>query len=399
MSWSAGNQNSHWEDHPFWGRTPAPGPGVDRAPPGGAAPFGGFPFNSPEAWTQLFQQGGPFGGRHWGHGGPWGGGPWGGRRGHHGGPGPHHRGRGGRHGGPPGHDAGEGPSAGPSQSPPAETGVTGDPDISTPDQLNEEPDSPGTATPGPGAGPFHHAGPPPFPFPFPFGPGPHGRGPHMHRRGGGHPCRPRHHHRDEAQGPSNPPRGPPPQYEPSTNPWAQHFQNIAESFFPQAAATNTTEDQAFSPPLDLFATPAAYILHVALPGAKKSDIGVDWDPDTSQIRVAGVIHRPGDEALLASLLPTSAERRVGYFERLVKLPPPETVEQARRWRGKRPQQSRAEDDGEDAEKDDDLMDFEEEGREEIDVEGITAKMEDGILIVTVPKVERGWTEVTKVDIE
>ncbi|KAH7376099.1 hypothetical protein B0T11DRAFT_16745 [Plectosphaerella cucumerina] len=398
MSRSAGNHAAghfgRWEDHPIWGRTPAPGPGVDRAPPGGG-PFGGFPSNPQEAWAHLFQHGGPFGGRSWG-GGP---GPWGGRRGRHGhGHGGPHRSRGGGRRGPPGPpDAGEGPSH---HHAPPEAGVTADPDISTPDQLNDEPESPGTATPGPD--PFDNADPrSAFPFPFPFPPGPppppHGGRPHPHR--------PRHHSHHGAHGPRcsppNPPRGPPPQYEPGANipPWAHRLQNL---FFPSTtnpeAETADEGPQPFTPPLDIFATPSAYILHLALPGAKKSDIGVDWDHDTAQLRVAGVIHRPGDEALLASLLPTASERKVGYFERIVKLPPPETAEQARRWRGRRPHQSRAGDD-EDRVGDDDFMDFEEEGREEIDAEAITAKMEDGVLIVTVPKVERGWTEVTKVDVE
>lgn len=31
--------------------------------------------------------------------------------------------------------------------------------------------------------------------------------------------------------------------------------------------------------------------------------------------------------------------------------------------------------------------------------GITAKMEDGILVITLPKAEREWTKVYKIDIE
>jgi len=38
---------------------------------------------------------------------------------------------------------------------------------------------------------------------------------------------------------------------------------------------------------------------------------------------------------------------------------------------------------------------------EVDIDGlgITAKMEDGVLVVIVPKMEKEWTEVRKVDIE
>lgn len=80
------------------------------------------------------------------------------------------------------------------------------------------------------------------------------------------------------------------------------------------------------------------------------------------LRVAGVVHRPGDEEFQATLV--RGERRVGAFAREVVLPP----------------------DGE-------------KGNEEIDADAITAKMEDGVLVVTVPKVEKEWTEIRKVDIE
>jgi HSP20 family protein len=64
------------------------------------------------------------------------------------------------------------------------------------------------------------------------------------------------------------------------------------------------------------------------------------------------------------------ERRVGEFAREVRLPP-------KTWAA-----------------------VDENGREdEIDADGITAKMEDGVLVVTVPKVEKEWTEIRKVDIE
>jgi HSP20 family protein len=119
---------------------------------------------------------------------------------------------------------------------------------------------------------------------------------------------------------------------------------------------------AFEPPVDVFNTDRAYIMHVALPGAKKEDIGVSWDPEAGVLRIAGVIHRPGDEAFLQTL--ATAERRVGMFERAIPLPPAGSA-----------------------------------AKDEIDGYGITAKMEDGVLVVTVPKAEKEWTEVHKVDIE
>jgi HSP20 family protein len=115
------------------------------------------------------------------------------------------------------------------------------------------------------------------------------------------------------------------------------------------------------PPVDIFTTETSYVLHIALPGAKKEDVGVNFDAEKSELNIAGVVYRPGDEEFLKSL--SQSERRVGVFERTVKIPP--TGQE----------------------------------KEEVDGDAVTAKMEDGVLIVTIPKVEKEWTDVKKVDIE
>lgn len=123
-------------------------------------------------------------------------------------------------------------------------------------------------------------------------------------------------------------------------------------------------EEAFSPALDVFSTPTSYVLHVALPGAKKEDVGVNWDEQSGEVSVAGVVYRAGDEAFLAGL--RSAERRVGAFQRTVKLP----------LRG------------------------EAERGVEVDGEDVTAKLEDGVLVIRVGKREGGEKrDVRKVDIE
>jgi len=122
------------------------------------------------------------------------------------------------------------------------------------------------------------------------------------------------------------------------------------------------EDNTFTPPVDVFNTEKAYVLHIALPGAVKEDVGVNWDPEQSVLNVAGVVYRPGNEEFLQSL--ASSERRVGMFERTITLPPAGSDE-----------------------------------KEEVDGFGISAKMENGILIVTVPKAEKEWTEVHKIDVD
>ena len=132
----------------------------------------------------------------------------------------------------------------------------------------------------------------------------------------------------------------------------------------EAGVDNSPDAESFTPPVDTFSTSTSYVLHMAIPGAKKEDIAVNWDPERHVLQVTGVVHRPGDEEFINSLV--GGERRIGLFEREIKLPPP-GVEGTE--------------------------------RDEVDGQGISAKMENGLLIVTVPKVEKEWTQVTKVDIE
>lgn len=175
------------------------------------------------------------------------------------------------------------------------------------------------------------------------------------------------------------------------HPFFRNLRDQAERYYHPTAADNTNNTRAaaeaddsnntFAPPIDIFNTPEAFILHTALPGAKKEDIGVTWNPQSRMLRIAGVVHRPGDEAFLQTLT-SVRERRVGVFEREVKLPP------------------EGDDDNAEKKKDGDAAAA---AAEDVDVDvdgfGITARMEEGVLIVTVPKVEREWMEVRKVDIE
>jgi HSP20 family protein len=128
----------------------------------------------------------------------------------------------------------------------------------------------------------------------------------------------------------------------------------------EGQTSDQQEGDVFVPPVDIFNTEKAYVLHVALPGAAKEDIGVNWDGE--KINIAGVVYRPGNEEFLNTL--ALSERKVGMFERSIKLPPAGSSD-----------------------------------NEDVDGYGITAKMENGILVVTVPKAEKDWTEVHKVDIE
>ncbi|KAL8630581.1 hypothetical protein Q9189_003671 [Teloschistes chrysophthalmus] len=139
--------------------------------------------------------------------------------------------------------------------------------------------------------------------------------------------------------------------------FASHF-NTDNGNNTNASKTGASKD--FSPPADVFDTEENYIIHLSLPGAKKEDVGVNWDADKSELSVAGVIYRPGDEEFLKTL--ALDERQVGVFERKVRL-------------GSRASPAM------------------------VDEDGMGAKMEDGVLIVTIPKRDAGYVEVKKVDIE
>ncbi|KAK1810263.1 hypothetical protein LTR12_015370 [Friedmanniomyces endolithicus] len=118
-----------------------------------------------------------------------------------------------------------------------------------------------------------------------------------------------------------------------------------------------TED--FKPEVDVFDTTDSYVVHISLPGAKKEDVGVNWDAEKSELSIAGVVYRPGDEELLKTL--ALDERKVGVFDRKVRL-------------GSRANPA------------------------QVDVDGISAKMEDGVLRVDVPKQDAEYVEIKKVDI-
>jgi len=128
----------------------------------------------------------------------------------------------------------------------------------------------------------------------------------------------------------------------------------------EAGEKTSGHGKDFTPPADVFDTEDAYVIHFSLPGARKENIAVNYDADRSELSVSGVITRPGDEEFLKTL--AMDEREVGVFERKVRL-------------GSRANPAA------------------------VEVDAIKAAMEDGILIVTVPKIDRDFVEIKKVDIE
>jgi HSP20 family protein len=134
--------------------------------------------------------------------------------------------------------------------------------------------------------------------------------------------------------------------------------NLLDVFLgPGFGAANAQGD--WRPDVDVFETEAGFVVHVPLPGANKEDVGVTWDAESGELAVAGVVHRPGDEEFLKTL--AVGERKVGAFERKIKLGSRATAQ--------------------------------------IDVDGISAKLENGLLVVDVPKLRSDFVEIKKVDIE
>ncbi|KAJ5247394.1 hypothetical protein N7468_002377 [Penicillium chermesinum] len=88
--------------------------------------------------------------------------------------------------------------------------------------------------------------------------------------------------------------------------------------FPMPEPSAGTAD--FAPVVDVFDAPTQYIVHVSLPGAKKEDLSIDYDTDESVLRLAGVVYRPGvDENLHQALVMEERGREVGVFEREIRL--------------------------------------------------------------------------------
>jgi len=135
---------------------------------------------------------------------------------------------------------------------------------------------------------------------------------------------------------------------------------LADLFGQGEANGDDRQQQDFKPDVDVFDTEQAFVIHVSLPGAKREDIGVNWDAEKSEVSVAGVTYRPADEEVIKTL--ALDERKVGPFERKVRL-------------GSRANPA------------------------QVDADAITAKLEDGILVIEVPKLDKDYVEIKKVDIE
>ncbi|CAL5866791.1 uncharacterized protein PFLUO_LOCUS1001 [Penicillium psychrofluorescens] len=213
-------------------------------------------------------------------------------------------------------------------------------------------------------GPSHHHNGFPHQYAGPFG-GPCGRGGPHHYGGPGGRWFGGRGGRGGHGGPRGWHHGPHPHHHGGPPPFARggpgfpdfdFLRNLGSQFgFP--FAEQKPEGVDFVPTVDVFDTATKYIVHVSLPGAKKEDLSIDYDAGESVLRLAGVVYRPGiSEDLHQGLVMEGRAREVGVFEREVRLG------------------SRA-------------------APAAVVVEEISAKLEDGVLNVTVPKIQE--PEVSK----
>ncbi|CRG89390.1 hypothetical protein PISL3812_06426 [Talaromyces islandicus] len=133
----------------------------------------------------------------------------------------------------------------------------------------------------------------------------------------------------------------------------------AHAWFGPGGRHQTDSPVDFVPRADVFNTAAEYVVHVSLPGANKSDVSVDYDPEESTLRLSGVIHRPEfSEELHRAMVIEERNHEVGVFGRNIPL-------------GTR------------------------EAPAVIDNENISAKFVDGILVVRLPKNQSKATQFQK----
>jgi HSP20 family molecular chaperone IbpA len=115
------------------------------------------------------------------------------------------------------------------------------------------------------------------------------------------------------------------------------------------------EPQTIRPQVDIYSTETDYKVYIAIPSADKESISITYDPNNRDLAYSGTTLRPAefadldDEALKKVLL--KADRKFGQFEGKEKIP--------------------ASEDG-----------------EKIRFEEATAKFENGVLELTLPKIEK-----------
>jgi HSP20 family protein len=123
------------------------------------------------------------------------------------------------------------------------------------------------------------------------------------------------------------------------------------------------EPDVYNPPADVYSTDTEYKVYISLPSADKETIELTYDPNTRELAVSGTLVRPADfanldeEALKNVLI--QSERKVGKFERKLKIPRDDT--------------------------------------ERIRFEEAVAKFDNGVLELSLPKVEKEGPKTIVID--
>ncbi|KAH3672343.1 hypothetical protein WICMUC_004315 [Wickerhamomyces mucosus] len=81
---------------------------------------------------------------------------------------------------------------------------------------------------------------------------------------------------------------------------------------------NNNNSSSIIPAVDVLDKKNKYELHFSIPGAKKDDINLDFNPKTNEITVNGIIPEHEEDLDLSNM--TIHERSTGNFSRSVKLP-------------------------------------------------------------------------------
>lgn len=77
----------------------------------------------------------------------------------------------------------------------------------------------------------------------------------------------------------------------------------------------------FVPRADVFDMPPRYIVHVSLPGAKKQNINVDYQPALSVLHISGTVNRPPgiQKKQMDGLVVDGRKNEIGPFEKIIHL--------------------------------------------------------------------------------
>lgn len=85
-----------------------------------------------------------------------------------------------------------------------------------------------------------------------------------------------------------------------------------------------SDEDVVSPPIDVFETPEHYEVVATIAGVSPSDVDIDFDPETNQLKLSGTVSAEHDENYRRKFIKVG-ERKVGNLERTVTFPEDVTI--------------------------------------------------------------------------